>query len=51
MNMGKTFFKKPPVKPIVKKCVNCKKRRVKHHHYYCNKCHKLVNKGEDTSRK
>ena len=26
------------IHPKVKKCIICKKRRVKYHHVYCNKC-------------
>lgn len=25
---------------VVEYCINCKTRKVKHHHWYCNKCHK-----------
>lgn len=26
------------IRPKVKKCINCHKRRVKYHHVYCERC-------------
>jgi hypothetical protein len=34
--------KRKPIVPKLKWCKNCGKHRVKHHHYYCNICHKLL---------
>lgn len=31
------------VKPLRRKCIMCKKRRVIKHHYYCHTCWKIIN--------
>ena len=30
------------IKPLVKLCMRCKKRRVKYHHRFCNICYKII---------
>ena len=47
--MAKWKFKrkrKVYIKPKVKICENCKKRRVLFHHYLCNACHKLKHENK-----
>ena len=32
------YKKRDRIKPKVKICINCFKRKVRHHHVYCDKC-------------
>lgn len=47
--MIKKRQRKLPV-PKLKWCKRCGKHRVKFHHYYCEKCHKLLHMTEEEKR-